>query len=102
MGFHTAQTYLSQCGVGCKRGCRLHVTIAESTSETGSNLVSGNHLCCDRPSVLFLTTPTIQSPMAVQSKQTPPTQLTPLGYALAGALGGCFSNAYAFIVYNSL
>ena len=27
--------------------------------------------------------------MAVQSKQ-----LTPMGYALAGALGGCFSNAY--------
>lgn len=32
--------------------------------------------------------------MAVQSKQAPPQQLTPLGYALAGALGGCFSNAY--------
>ena len=32
--------------------------------------------------------------MAAQSKQAPPKQLTPLGYALAGALGGCFSNAY--------
>ena len=36
--------------------------------------------------------------MAAQSKQAPPKQLTPLGYALAGALGGCFSNAYAAIV----
>ncbi len=32
--------------------------------------------------------------MAAQSKHPPPKQLTPLGYALAGALGGCFSNAY--------
>jgi hypothetical protein len=31
--------------------------------------------------------------MAVQSKQALPKELTPLGYALAGALGGCFSNA---------
>ncbi|KAI9509810.1 mitochondrial carrier [Russula earlei] len=31
--------------------------------------------------------------MSVQSKQASPRQLTPLGYALAGALGGCFSNA---------
>lgn len=31
--------------------------------------------------------------MAVQSKPAPPQQLTPFGYALAGALGGCFSNA---------
>ncbi|KAI0255043.1 adenine nucleotide transporter [Lactifluus subvellereus] len=34
--------------------------------------------------------------MAVQSKQSPPQQLTPLGYALAGALGGCFSNAVVY------
>ncbi|KAH9998856.1 adenine nucleotide transporter [Russula compacta] len=34
--------------------------------------------------------------MAVQSKQAPPQQLTPLGYALAGALGGCFSNAVIY------
>ncbi|KAH9953900.1 mitochondrial carrier domain-containing protein [Russula dissimulans] len=34
--------------------------------------------------------------MAVQSKQVPPKQLTPLGYALAGALGGCFSNAVVY------
>jgi len=34
--------------------------------------------------------------MAAQSKQAPPTQLTPLGYALAGALGGCFSNAIVY------
>ncbi|KAN0132866.1 mitochondrial carrier [Lactarius tabidus] len=34
--------------------------------------------------------------MAAQSKQAPPTQLTPLGYALAGALGGCFSNAAVY------
>lgn len=34
--------------------------------------------------------------MAVQSKQAPPQQLTPLGYALAGALGGCFSNAVVY------
>jgi len=34
--------------------------------------------------------------MAVQSKQAPPKQLTPLGYALAGALGGCFSNAVVY------
>ncbi|KAI9463280.1 adenine nucleotide transporter [Lactarius psammicola] len=27
---------------------------------------------------------------------TPPKQLTPLGYALAGALGGCFSNAVVY------
>ncbi|EIM91363.1 mitochondrial carrier [Stereum hirsutum FP-91666 SS1] len=31
--------------------------------------------------------------MPVQSK---PTQLTPFGYALAGALGGCFSNAIVY------
>lgn len=37
--------------------------------------------------------------MAVQSKQTPPQQLTPLGYALAGALGGCFSNAYVQVLH---
>jgi len=34
--------------------------------------------------------------MAVQSKQAPPKQLTPMGYALAGALGGCFSNAVVY------
>ncbi|KAI0258400.1 mitochondrial carrier domain-containing protein [Gloeopeniophorella convolvens] len=34
--------------------------------------------------------------MPVQSKQAPPAQLTPLGYALAGALGGCFSNAVVY------
>ncbi|KAH9052917.1 adenine nucleotide transporter [Lactarius deliciosus] len=34
--------------------------------------------------------------MAAQSKQAPPKQLTPLGYALAGALGGCFSNAVVY------
>jgi hypothetical protein len=34
--------------------------------------------------------------MAAQSKQPPPKQLTPLGYALAGALGGCFSNAVVY------
>ncbi|KAF8271165.1 mitochondrial carrier domain-containing protein [Lactarius quietus] len=34
--------------------------------------------------------------MAAHSKQAPPTQLTPLGYALAGALGGCFSNAVVY------
>jgi len=32
--------------------------------------------------------------MAAQSK--PVQQLTPLGAALAGALGGCFSSAYVF------
>jgi solute carrier family 25 (peroxisomal adenine nucleotide transporter), member 17 len=40
--------------------------------------------------------------MAVQSKQAPPQQLTPLGYALAGALGGCFSNAYVQSVVFTL
>jgi hypothetical protein len=40
------------------------------------------------------STPIVPLSMAVQSKQAPPQQLTPLGYALAGALGGCFSNAY--------
>ncbi|KAF8501553.1 mitochondrial carrier [Russula emetica] len=34
--------------------------------------------------------------MAVQSKQALPKQLTPMGYALAGALGGCFSNAVVY------
>ncbi|KAI0303665.1 mitochondrial carrier [Multifurca ochricompacta] len=34
--------------------------------------------------------------MAVQSKQAQPQQLTPVGYALAGALGGCFSNAVVY------
>lgn len=34
--------------------------------------------------------------MAAQSKVAaqPPKRLTPFGYALAGALGGCFSTAY--------
>ncbi|KAI0028220.1 mitochondrial carrier domain-containing protein [Vararia minispora EC-137] len=36
--------------------------------------------------------------MSVQSKLSsgPPKQLTPFGYALAGALGGCFSNAVVY------
>ncbi|KAI0052250.1 adenine nucleotide transporter [Auriscalpium vulgare] len=34
--------------------------------------------------------------MPVQSKPQKPTQLTSFGYALAGALGGCFSNAVVY------
>lgn len=34
--------------------------------------------------------------MVAPSKSLPPTQLTPLGYALAGALGGVFSNAVVY------
>jgi hypothetical protein len=47
-------------------------------------------LTCSCPTVCFDSL----LPMDAQSKQAPPKQLTPLGYALAGALGGCFSNAY--------
>jgi hypothetical protein len=53
-------------------------------------LVRAGHITC-----LYLCSNYFHSLMAVQSKQAPPKQLTPLGSALAGALGGCFSNAYA-------
>jgi len=34
--------------------------------------------------------------IATRTRKAPPKQLTPTGYALAGALGGCFSNAVVY------